>query len=334
MKIDKNPNLNQNNISFILQGPFIPEVTSKAIFQIKKVFEHSPIILSTWEGTSLPTLPVDKIIFSPDPGGPFQDKDNLIRNNLTRQVISTRIALRTIKTKYVLKLRTDIILKNNNFLKYLKAYPLRNNQFSVFKEKILISSIFTKINFEDNTGRYPPPILHLSDWILFGLTEDLLNLFFNTELPIEPKFSRYFEFNSTRRYEERFLAKFPCEQQLYLSFFKKYFKDFNLINDYTQSTKEFFDLSKKIILSNFIIVDPTNWKFTLEKKYYSRISRSNLFIGDSTFKTLYREFLYKEDYNNYFNIKGSKFDIEKFLHYAMPQVILSKILSFFYKELQ
>ena len=91
---------------------------------IRKLFPLSFIILSTWENSD--TLDIeylcDKILYNRDPKGIPFSKVHSTEFNLDRQIISSLNGLKEVTTKYSMKLRSDMIIKNRNFLKYFNLF--------------------------------------------------------------------------------------------------------------------------------------------------------------------------------------------------------------------
>ena len=85
---------------------------------IRKYLPKSKIILSTWDGSNVNGLDYDIVIFNKDPGGSLcSANDDKILNNVNREIVSTLAGLKVCKTKYVFKIRSDLIIKSNKILK-------------------------------------------------------------------------------------------------------------------------------------------------------------------------------------------------------------------------
>ncbi|MFL2659585.1 MAG: WavE lipopolysaccharide synthesis family protein [Alphaproteobacteria bacterium] len=166
-------NTQHENITFVMAGPIFPE-TQKSIEQIKKLFSKSPIILSTWKNQDLSDINVDEIILNNDPGKIGNQPDRFFQN-YNRMVLSVYNGLKSVKTKYVLRIRTDSTIHNDNFLKlYNKMIASNLANPTVFKQPILVSQ-----SLESFASPY-----FVSDFFQFGLTEDISALW-NTPLATE-----------------------------------------------------------------------------------------------------------------------------------------------------
>jgi hypothetical protein len=157
--------INLSDISFVIQGPIVDE-TNKNLKVIRNNFPKSSIILSTWETeiyTNIDSANYNEIVLNKDPGfKPFP------LGNLNRQIISTINGIARVKTKYVVKLRTDSIIHNSTFLNH---YFNNVSKYNVFDNSILILSIYAK-----DPAKWQV-LFHISDIFFFGLTNDVNNLF-------------------------------------------------------------------------------------------------------------------------------------------------------------
>ena len=155
----------------IIQGP-IKENSNflKHTLKIyKKIFKNSLIIVSTWEDENkelIEELHGENIhIILND------DKEiKKSRSNINKQIISTNVALNFAKTqnvKYCLKTRTDQRIYNNNLETFLisliKTFPVKENK--LIKSRILVPPM----------GTFKFFLYHLTDLMMFGETQDLIN---------------------------------------------------------------------------------------------------------------------------------------------------------------
>jgi hypothetical protein len=212
--------INLSDISIVVQGPIISE-TDNNLGIIRKFFPNSYIILSTWITDNYMIVKksnYDLIILNNDPGSKSQPI-----GNVNRQIVSTLNGINKVKTKYVVKLRTDSILFNSNFLKY---YTNNISKYNLFKNPILILSIFAK-----DPEKWQV-LYHISDIFLFGLTTDLKNLF---DIPLA---------------ENQFLTP---EQYIFSCYLKN--KGFTGIEDMYELTFIKILKSELYISNSFILID-------------------------------------------------------------------------------
>lgn len=309
-RINKNAKKNSSaiktsDISVVVQGAIDKENTPKCLKSIRKHLKGATIILSTWEGADVSNLDYDVLIFNKDPGG-FKDSFlPTFTNNTLRQLISTQSGLKKVETDYVMKIRSDLILESAEFLKYFNAYPKKDPQYSLYKNKIIACSFFSKKYLAFDNNFHPVPF-HISDWILFGSIDDL-NKFYDIDLPKEPEFSEYFAINKISSKKVNLLGcshRYAPEQYIAYSAFKKQYPDVIQFEHYMDYDKHNILISEKFVASNFIILSPTQFKFYCGKAstgtdYYKKWSKHPTFIPYLLWLGLYRFDVYLEDYKKY-----------------------------------
>ncbi|MGB6329373.1 MAG: WavE lipopolysaccharide synthesis family protein [Halarcobacter sp.] len=140
--------INLSNIGILYQG----QITKDTISSIKKTRSNYPdveIILSTWKSEDI-----------------YKDKLTNVNHNVHRQVCNTLEGIKKSTKEFILKLRTDCQLISTQF-------------FSIFEIKLKENKLFkNKINII-NQGTIDPSkypfLFHISDLIMFGRKEDLLD---------------------------------------------------------------------------------------------------------------------------------------------------------------
>lgn len=322
--------ISTDQITVIIQGAFDKKTTPQSIELLKEVLPCSLLILSTWEGTEITSdtaLLLDEIVFSKDPGAVLSDETNRVYYNYNRQLVSTKNGLLKVKTKYALKIRSDMLIQGNSFLNHFFSFPQRDQKYRVFKERLIVSSMFTRIRFIDEKREYNQPVLHISDWVFFGILEDMILYFNNAELVTEPTFSNFFKTNYQKaiRCYSTMTCQFPPEQQLAISSFSKFFPELLTLNHYAEARKDLAVLSKNIILHNFIVLDPQSWPLMVNKKDYINRSKDIAKFSVFEFKTLYREHLFKKDYLLFSKSGVIPLDTTLTRHYLRPKIMISFI---------
>lgn len=295
--------IDSSEVSVVLQGPVEKGITHNAIKKIRKVLPQSEIILSTWENSNVSDIAVDSLILNKDPGG-FPDKNvKTFTNNTLRQLTSTIVGIRKAKRKYILKMRSDIYLENDNFLKYFQKFPKRDERFKFFSHRIIICSFFSKKYLSYKNLICPVPY-HMSDWLAFGLNEDIKKLY-DIELPVEPDNSWYFADIKTSTEKVNLLGcshRFAPEQYIFVNSFSKCF-DLNF-SDYMDYNKINISLSERLFANNFIILDPWQLKLTSGKEKtgndkYRLWTKCQLFVPHNLWVGLYRNYIFQCDYIKY-----------------------------------
>ena len=168
--------IHQCDITFVVQGAVDKTWTPRCLKSIRAHFPMSHIILSTWVGadTSAFAYLCDKIIYNKDPGGTphFRFQVNSPTFNLDRQITSTKNGLKAVKTKYAVKIRSDMIVKNRNMLKYFDSLDKYDKKYKLFTKRIVSFAAYRP--FSASGKRSWNWCMH--DYGYFGLTSDLLKL--------------------------------------------------------------------------------------------------------------------------------------------------------------
>jgi len=162
-----------DKFAVIIQGPIQENLNFlKNTIQIyKKNFKNSLIIVSTWKGEE---NNLSKEFYDDNVHFIFNEKIKKSKFNLSQQITTTKAALDFAKThnvKYCLKTRTDQRIYNNNlesfFISLLKTFPVKQNK--LINSRIVVPAFFT----------YKFYLYHLTDLIMFGETDDLINYWDN-----------------------------------------------------------------------------------------------------------------------------------------------------------
>lgn len=254
--------IDSREISVVMQGPVIFLGTKKyplpttfyAIRSLKKLLPKAEIIFSTWEGSDIRLLDsYDLVIFNIDPGsqGEYNYQGNrYIPNNINRQIISTNGGLNKASRKYTLKIRSDIILENIDFLNYFMMNDTQPE--TIFQHKIVCNNFTSRTSHSIIRGSY---LFHPSDHVHFGLTEDLKKLW---QIPLQSDEEAIWFMSHSRSINLRGneLSKFTPEQHLWLNaLICNGFSDEIIgFNDFAVYSKELAIRSEKLLNDNFIFV--------------------------------------------------------------------------------
>ncbi len=101
--------IDTKEITFVVQGPVEKKATSLCLQSIRNSFPNSRIVLSTWAGSHTDGLEYDSVVYSEDHGAAVCDLNN-VNCNINRQILSSKAGLEIVKTKYVAKVRSDLII--------------------------------------------------------------------------------------------------------------------------------------------------------------------------------------------------------------------------------
>ena len=249
--------MDDKTISVVIQGTTDKKLTPLCIKSIRKYLPNAEIILSTWEGCNVSGLDYDILVLNKDPGGyvfniSFHNKSNSL-NNFNRQLISTRNGIEKVSNKYCLKLRSDLVLNNSNFLKYWDEFDKQNEEFKIFKHRVICSSIYSR-EYSCQSGTGLPTPFHPSDFWFFGLTDDLKDYFENCPIQTLNEAGNWaFKYPNRLPYDSM-LWRFAPEQFFCINWVKKYYPNIQF-DDWSDWNTENIEFSNKILYNNFVFLD-------------------------------------------------------------------------------
>lgn len=297
--------LSDSELSVVVQGG-ISKYTLKSLKRIREFLPNSEIILSTWKDTDISFLSgyYDLVVFSDMPEA--FDYGNGSLNNLNRQLISTQKGIELSKRKYVLKLRSDLVLKNNKILNISDTYK-RNNDLLLFKKRIIVGNIFS-LKFTTNGKEKNFMPFQISDWFFLGLKEDIKKLF---DIPIakEPDNTYYFKKHTYDKNKychfKNLTWRYTAEQYIQYMCVSKYFSiSFKHMMDYNKKNIEF---SEKYVVNNFLILDKKKTGIEILKEPY----KSYNYLMDGVVRnSMYDDYIWQSDYKKYID---PEFKISKYV---------------------
>jgi hypothetical protein len=237
--------ISSEEISVVVQGPLDKELTFECLSSIRKWLPGSEIILSSWQNSDTNELIYDKLVKSIDPKAfPYKSESKSKKNNVNRQIVSTIAGLREASRPYALKIRTDFILKGNSFLNYFYRFPKYEKDFRIFGHKIINLCYFSR-NPRSQPFSYP---FHPSDIALFGMTDDLYNLF---DIPLMQKSdSTYLRLNESGSKFNRFVP----EQHIFINCLWKNGHNIDFLHQ-RDDCNEMIELTERYFASNFIFIN-------------------------------------------------------------------------------
>jgi hypothetical protein len=243
-----------DEISFIIQGEFKPEIYPQITKNIRQFFPGAEIVLATYAGTNAKGLDYDKLALVEDPGYyPYDDRPKAKPNNINRHIRTTLSGLKIATRKYAFKIRSDFIVNGRDFLAYFSQFPKSDPKYKIFENKILASVFFSR---DPRVKSYPMPF-HPSDTAFFGLRTDLINLF---DIPLMPKEeATYYKLKTTS------FCRYVPEQYLWINCLRKNGKDIQCDHqrDYNPQISE---ETERYAVSNFIYLDYGQFNLTPPKK--------------------------------------------------------------------
>ena len=318
--------INNKDITVVVQGQIVGKKdgdlkTQHTSISLKSIRKHLPgatIVLSTWQGSDVEGLDYDILVENIDPGMNMMGE---YLSNCFRQVVSTKNGLDICKTKYALKIRSDIEIQSTNFIDLFELYgqiPF-DEQYKILNQRVVIMTTCNPHR------RYKLPFT-ASDWFYFGVTEDLINIF---------------DIDLVERHEyvlnkagDRYLATNPYypEQYMWTQFIRKH-QDISFTHSEDTSHNN-IELSERYFANNTIMLSARQIKMTCLKypgKVYAQtpsLSNSGLYTFNEYKKLLntytpnnltiipdpIESICYFVVYNLRFIIKRSYLYIVKILH--------------------
>lgn len=311
-------------ISVVVQGAVSAQYTPICLRSIRTTLPQAEIILSTWQGTDTSGLDYDKLVVSDDPGAEIMDTATGVYNNINRQLVSTEAGLAVAGRKYCLKFRTDMELLSADFINFFGKFDTKETPAQYFKNRILISNFYTR------NPRILPVPFHPSDWIAFGLTEDLKKYY---DIPLQDR-SEMTWFQTHKKYTRCFLtnlARYVPEQYICLNFIKN--------NHYAVSCNNYYDASRdnirqteKFFADNMVVLDYSdNLGIKFLKYNPDRYGDKHHVLYFHDWMNLYRR--YSEKQKGWFWLKYLLENRgKKIIFYNIRSFIISILVFFHLKE--
>lgn len=272
-----------NNVSIVVQGG-VSATTVDVLHGLRKIFPKAEIILSTWENSDLRGLDYDKVLLSPDPGAQMADEAAGVYNNVNRQIVSTQAGLRAATRPYILKTRTDILFKDAKFLSYFGLFDTEPPLY--FKNRLLICNYYTR------NPRVWPVCFHPSDWLLFGLAEDMRKYYENIPLMAREEGEWFLTHRKTSSLFKNVLFRFAPEQHIFLNFLRQY--ENVSCNQYYDASPASIEQTERVFARCFVVLDyqkQLNIEFT--KYAPNRYWEGFTLISHRRWKALYRRYCEK-----------------------------------------
>jgi hypothetical protein len=182
----------------------------------------------------------DEILCNEDPGG--WDLPGGGKNNVNRQICSTRAGLGRVRTPFAAKLRSDCSLAHAGFAEAWEEWG-RGFVPALFSGPVIASALF----FRDPEKL--PQLFHCSDLFHFGRISDLIALW---DAPPSPQ-SDTDGFAGRRKpvhYRSMAYARCGPEQHLWISFLQRRGHAVNIPETFFVS-RELIELSERSLLENF-----------------------------------------------------------------------------------
>lgn len=272
------------DISVVVQGKLDQEYSKLCIESIRKYFPESQIILSTWKGENYLNSDFDDLVLSEDPGMSIQNSSSGIPVNLNRQIVSTREGIKRAERKYVLKVRSDIKILDNHFLERWSKFTERDEIAKTFKNRILICNYYTR------NPRIISTPYHYSDWIAFGLKEDIEELY---DIPLQNREESEWFLNHSKKtlLYQGYLCRYSPEQYITLNAARKK-RQIDCDNYYDLSKRNMKD-TEYYLVNNYVIFNMEN-NIEFQKYNPNRYGDQITLLNEKEWEILYQRYLCKK----------------------------------------
>lgn len=243
--------VDSREISVVIQGPLHRALApargiDSCILAVRTHLPQAEIIVSTWACEELSEIDADLVVTSQDPGSLLDFNGN--RHNTNRQIVSTLTGIRASSRKYILKLRSDLIL-NGSQITVLGSYDAA----VLPADRLLQRPITVTTLFIRNPAKVPL-LFHLSDLVQFGAREDMLD-FWDQSLRFQHEvFATEPYKNPIGNFVGYSAMRMTPEQCLMLGFMSKKGYDI-MLKTPGEISPELVRLSEKLLAENFDVLD-------------------------------------------------------------------------------
>jgi hypothetical protein len=244
--------IDPSSITFLVQGPVKIvgdlNLTQNCIASIQKFFPKSKIIFSTNYGEDVKSLKVDKVQFSVPSILPLIENDSTGHiMSVNYQICSTRAGLREVETPFTVKLRSDMLFKNDNLIGALSDRPQRPKSKYVLTNSYVLVLDWSTVD----PRRFLKFPHHPSDHFYAGETEDIKEIWNVPEMPAE--YMRWFEhkeFPINARHGNNFQL-FRAEAWIWYNYVKKFTK--HKVNSSYETSDAIIEESLGFMCSNLLV---------------------------------------------------------------------------------
>lgn len=288
-------NIPYKDISVVVQGPIYGSSKDQENMQMTKLccksiranFPGAEIILSTWKGSEVSHIDYDVLVENEDPGSVQMTLNRVKRpNNSNRMILSTNNGISKATRKYCMRMRSDMIIRGDDILKYFAKYNIKSKG-QIVEERILTLSAIHPIR-----GR---AVFSVNDWFYFGLTKDLYNLY---NIPLQDNKALKLEANEEYpSWENNIVA----EQYVWMTFLKKYsyYNEKINISRMHEVNHDAITVYEESIASNLVLLPA--WKIKLNSlKLPNKNYVARSFLRMSCYSQSEWEYLYKKYVDKYY----------------------------------
>ena len=298
--------IDSGDISVVIQGPVFTQlaqhapqgITKQVLRSLRQQLPDATLILATWKDQNIHGLDADIILQLDDPGTTNFYKQGAkaenLYNNANRLICSTKAGLEQVKTKYTLKIRSDLLMFHPLMTAYFNHFQHNDAPWQVLEKRIIGFPIYSlKHEVSQSNNMIQPRPFHVSDWAYFGLSTDVKHLF-DCPLQDEPTTSRWFETRpkpANDIWPDR-LWRYSPEQYITSSLAQRTLGI--QLEHSSQDDLELLQASERFIANNFIILDQQQWGlWSLKLQNYQDQLPADLLSG------LYTHQVWVNDYKKF-----------------------------------
>lgn len=259
-----------SNLSVVISGPVLgteedrKKYTREACESARRVFRNAEIVFSTWIGEDVDELDFDKIIFNRDPGPNSNENTN-------RQICSRLAGLRGASREYVLAMRSDSIIVNTNFTKYIDIYTKHGTKYQFLNYRVVIPA-----SYPASRGG----LFHIGDWYFFGHKEDLIKIW---DIP-------YMDDNL---FLQGYEIVYNPHRYLITAFIRKYHEfSFRLEKDINEENQILYEsvLAENFVITGFYEYGIVSLKYPLTGTFFNRLFHKEVGYSFEEWKELYNRY--------------------------------------------
>lgn len=283
------------DITVVVQGPVQANpdrpqeegAACRCLSSIREILPDARLILSTWPNQQLDGLDYDDLVISEDPGpnivGYAANGDALKRND-NRQIISSREGLRRVESRYAMKLRADSFVVSDRFKYLQQAFPRRHPEHKFLKERVVISSIFTR-----EYAKGLRVIMHPCDFFQFGLAADVLDIW---DLPLFEDYVFDEHRSGYRQYAGAPAFSSSAEQDLCVRFVNKHLSSPISIRKLHDTSADLRRISNLYYANNVVVGSPADIGLGLPVRFMARPRRKHTitYLTHTGWRCLYRKY--------------------------------------------
>ena len=262
--------IDNKDITVVVQGPVqaLPDrdqdtgITEVCLNSVRTFLPGARTILSTWKDQDLEGLDFDELVINEDPGAnitSYRENGEPGKENYNRQIASTRGGLDRVRTRYVVKLRSDNYLTGNGFKTLQQHFPERGRNYRFSRERVVTNSTYTR--------RYARGIrvaFHSCDFFYFGLTDDVFDMW---DLPLFEDLAFDPAKQGKKQHRGAPLHAPAAEQDIWLRYLNKHLAEPIELKHLFDTSPELLQVSEQCFANNLVVAGLDEIGLALPSKF-------------------------------------------------------------------